>query len=36
LRSNGFEVLHLDRKAYAGRDGLLTTDLLIVAKQVAL
>jgi ubiquinone/menaquinone biosynthesis C-methylase UbiE len=33
LEANGFTVLHLDRKAYAGRDGQLTTDLIIVAKR---
>jgi ubiquinone/menaquinone biosynthesis C-methylase UbiE len=33
LEANGFTVLHLDRKAYAGRDGSLTTDVLIVAKR---
>ncbi len=33
LQGNGFTVLYLDRKAYAGRDGMLTTDLLIVAKR---
>lgn len=34
LQGNGFTVLHLDRKSYAGRDGMLTTDLLIVAKRM--
>ena len=32
LQANGFTVLHLDRKAYAGRDGLLTTDVIIIAR----
>jgi hypothetical protein len=33
LAANGSTVLHLDRKAYAGRDGQLTTDLVIVARR---
>lgn len=33
LQAGGFSVVHLDRKAYAGRDGSLTTDLLIVARK---
>lgn len=33
LEANGFTVVHLDRKAYAGRDGALTTDVVIVAKR---
>lgn len=34
MQATGFTVLHLDRKAYAGRDGSLTTDLLIVAQRI--
>lgn len=33
LETNGFTVVHLDRKAYAGRDGTLTTDVLIMARR---
>jgi len=33
LAANGFTLLHMDRKAYAGRDGSLTTDVLIVARH---
>jgi ubiquinone/menaquinone biosynthesis C-methylase UbiE len=33
LQATGFTVVHLDRKAYAGRDGSLTTDVLIVARK---
>lgn len=33
LAANGFTVLHVDRKAYAGRDGSLTTDVMIVAVK---
>ncbi len=33
LQAHGFTVVHLDRKAYAGRDGSLTTDLLVVAQK---
>lgn len=33
LEANGFKVVFLDRKSYAGRDGVLTTDLMIVAQR---
>ena len=33
LKANGFSVVHLDRKAYARRDGSLTTDVLILARK---
>jgi hypothetical protein len=31
--AKGFTVLHMDRKAYAARDGALTTDVLNLLQK---
>ncbi|MEZ4966729.1 MAG: methyltransferase domain-containing protein [Saprospiraceae bacterium] len=33
LSAAGFQLVHLDRKVYPGREGKMTTDLIVIAEQ---